>query len=211
MHEIFAQPAIRPRVPRRRVPHPEANEVVAVAFKSRIFHVPGQEKLMKTLWRSSAGAAAYAKEIAQLRRKDIENSFLCGLLHDVAKPVILLALVDIQREMHKNFDLGATLSSFGEFQTKVGEIIADELALPPHIKETILYYSRYKDAPSFAEEAMLVCLADRLSYFAFAPDKADEAAFRNHPIFDDMKLSAEEIDALLAKREDVIQFVDSFS
>ena len=185
--------------------------VVAVAFKSRIFHVPGQEALMKRLWRSSAGAAAYAKEIAQLRRQDVEKAFLCGLLHDVAKPVLLLALVDIQRELHQKFDLGEVLASLEDFPMRVGSIIAEELAVPPQIRETMLYYSKYNEAPTFREDAMQICLADRLSQFVFSSDKPDESTFLNHPVFEDMKLTDEETGALLAKRDEVIKFVDSFT
>ena len=43
------------------------------------------------------GHRAYAKEIARLRRSNVEGAFLCGLLHDIGKPVLLQTLVDIQR------------------------------------------------------------------------------------------------------------------
>jgi putative nucleotidyltransferase with HDIG domain len=184
--------------------------VIAVAFKCRIFEGGGHEHLMRKLWRNSAGTGAFAKEIALLLEGDPENAFLCGLLHDVGKPVVLLALVDLERELRQKLRIEELLDTLDDLHATVGVMIADQLALPPQVKEAISYYTRYNEAPSYADEAKVICLANRLSKFSLESGEFDEQEFRNHPIFADLDLTDGEINTLLTKREKVIQFVDAF-
>src|SRR5262245_31222855 len=66
---------------------------VAVAVQGAVFAGDGCGELFAQLWRHSVMTAFFSKEIARTRRRSAEVAFLCGLLHDIGKAV-LLANVD---------------------------------------------------------------------------------------------------------------------
>ena len=59
----------------------------------------GRERRIKTLWAHSAAAGAWAREIARLRRMNVESAFLIGLMHDIGRPVLLQLVSDLAREL----------------------------------------------------------------------------------------------------------------
>ena len=59
------------------------------SLKSGAFQVPGYEEQVKLLWQHSLASGAFAKEVARIRRVNVESAYLCGLLHGVGKPVVL--------------------------------------------------------------------------------------------------------------------------
>ena len=69
--------------------HPET-------IRERLSRLPEESVV---LFGDSPGVDAFAKEIARMRRANVESAFLCGLLHDIGKPVILQALADLQRDI----------------------------------------------------------------------------------------------------------------
>src|SRR5262245_35894479 len=54
-----------------------------VSCESRLFSVEGYEGRLRMTFRHSLGAGLFAQEIARMRRWNVEEAFLCGLMHDV--------------------------------------------------------------------------------------------------------------------------------
>ena len=183
--------------------------VVAVAMKSRVFQAPGYESEVARLWQHSAGAAAFAKEIARMRRRNVEGAFLCGLLHDVGKPILLLALVDLQKELKQPADRDAVIAAATELHTRVGSLLAERWSLPAQVAESIAFHHNHEAAPTSREAAALTLLANRLSHHVVPPSDLDELQTRDHPVFAELNLYPDEVDALLAKREEVLKFVEA--
>ena len=67
---------------------------VIIACKTRAFQVKGHEAEVRDLFRHSLATALLAREVARMRRLDVENAFVAGLLHDVGRPTLIQALVD---------------------------------------------------------------------------------------------------------------------
>ena len=53
----------------------------SASIKGSAFKVPGWDDEVKRLWQYSLASGAYAKEIARVRRFNVESAYLCGLLH----------------------------------------------------------------------------------------------------------------------------------
>jgi putative nucleotidyltransferase with HDIG domain len=183
----------------------------AVSLHSRVFDVPGYENDIRCLWEHAVGAAAYAKEIARLRRGNVEGAFLCALLHDIGKPVILQALVDVQKEMGVQIDPAVASAIMEAYHTHVGSLIATAWALPPHVAESIAYHHDYLVAPTCGEAVMVTRLADCLSYHLLAPDVFDEDSVRHHPVLADLNLYPDDVEALLAKRDVILRTIEGLS
>jgi HD-like signal output (HDOD) protein len=216
---IANSPAYMPRTPIASLQHAVAmlgvnqlSEIaVTISLKSGAVKIPGHETEIRQLWRHALASGAYAKEIARMRRYNVESAYLCGLLHAVGKPVVLKAITTIASELHISLESSAIFSFIDGYHSRVGSLIATEWALPPQVAEAITYYGVYEQAPSHRQEAMMTCLADRLATYVLIPDSFDDSTLRDHSVFADLNLYPNDVDALLSLKEKVLNLVDTMA
>lgn len=104
---IANSPTYMPRMPivslQQAVARLGLNTVTEIAFVASLqggaFKVPGYEGELKQLWRHAIASAAFAKEIARLRRSNVEAAFLCGVLHAIGKPALLRVVADVEKTL----------------------------------------------------------------------------------------------------------------
>jgi putative nucleotidyltransferase with HDIG domain len=173
--------------------------------------VPGYETEIHDLWRHAFASGAFAKEIARLRRLNVESAFLCGLLHEIGKPVVLKAAVQIVRE--SGFDWGPSVLAalVDRHHARVGTLIAAKWDLPEQVCEAIAYYAEPSSAPSASREATITSLADHLATHLLWPDRLDESTLRGLPVVASLNLYPNDMDALLAAREGILKMVEAMS
>ncbi|MGH7181749.1 MAG: HDOD domain-containing protein [Nitrospiraceae bacterium] len=216
---IANSPAYMPRTPIASLQHAVAmlgvnqlSEIaVTVSLKSEAVKIPGHEADVRQLWRHALASGAYAKEIARTRRYNVESAYLCGLLHAVGKPVVLKTVTTIAAELHIPLEPGAVASLLDGYHSRVGSLIATEWALPPQVAEAITYYEAYEQASSHRQEAMMTCLADRLTTYILIPDSFDDSTLRDHHVFADLNLYPNDVDALLGIKEKILNLVDAMA
>jgi HD-like signal output (HDOD) protein len=216
---IANSPAYMPRTPIASLQHAVAmlgvnqlSEIaVTISLKSGTVKIPGHEADVRQLWRHALASGAYAKEIARMRRYNVESAYLCGLLHAVGKPVVLKTVTTIAGEMHIPLDSSTIIAFLDGYHSRVGSLIATEWALPPQVADAITYYGLYEQAPSHRQEAMMTCLADRLATYILVPDSFDDTTLREHGVFADLNLYPNDIDALLSLKEKVVNLVDTMA
>lgn len=177
---------------------------LAVAIKGKVFSAPGHEADIRELWLHSASAGAWAKEIARLRRRNVEGAFLTGLMHDVGKPVVLQAAVDIFLEAEREVDAATLHAWLDQHHTQVGAQLLGYWSMPDWMQSATLWHHEPERAPDDAVEvASTVCLADLLSHWSLADGKASEDILRHHPVLARLSLYSDDLDELLARREHV--------
>jgi len=216
---IANSPAYMPRNPIVSLQHAVAmlgvsqlSEIaVTVSLKNGAVKIPGYEAEIRQLWRHALASGAYAKEIARLRRYNVESAYLCGLLHAVGKPVVLKTVTTIAAELHVRLEPSAVISFLDGYHSRVGALIAAEWVLPSQVAEAIAYYWAYEQAPAHRQEAMMVCLADRLATYILIPDSFDDSTFRDHSVFADLNLYPNDIDTLQSFKEKVLNLVDTMA
>ena len=216
---VANSPAYMPRTPIASLQHAVAmlgvnqlSEIaVTISLKNGAVKIPGHETEVRQLWRHALASGAYAKEIARMRRYNVESAYLCGLLHAVGKPVVLKTITAIASELHIPLESSTIISFIDGYHSRVGSLIATEWALPPQVAEAITYYGVYEQAPSHRQEAMMTCLADRLATYILIPDSFDDSTLREHGVFADLNLYPNDVDALLSLREKVLNLVDTMA
>jgi HD-like signal output (HDOD) protein len=216
---IANSPAYMPRTPIVSLQHAVAmlgvnqlSEIaVTASLKNGAVKIPGYEADIRQLWRHALASGVYAKEIARLRRYNVESAYLCGLLHAVGKPVVLKTVTTIAAELHMPLEPNAVLSFLDGYHSRVGILIASEWALPSQVAEAIAYYGVYEQAPSHRQEVMITCLADRLATYLLVPDSFDDGTLRDHNVFGDLNLYPNDIDTLLSLKEHVLNLVDTMA
>ena len=216
---IANSPAYMPRTPIASLQHAVAmlgvnqlSEIaVTVSLKSGAVKIPGHEADIRQLWRHALASGAYAKEIARMRRYNVESAYLCGLLHAVGKPVVLKTVTAIAADLHVPLGPDTIHAFLDGYHARVGSLIAAEWALPPQVAAAIAYYFIYEQAPSHQQEAMMTCLADRLATYILIPDFFDGSTLRDHSVFADLNLYPNDVDTLLSLKEKILNLVDTMA
>jgi putative nucleotidyltransferase with HDIG domain len=180
----------------------------AVALRSRVFHVPGYESHMRDLWAHSIATAAYGKEIAHLAHTHAEGAFLCGLLHDIGKPIMLQLLVDLQRELRAPLAPQLVRLAVDAYHVLAGSRLATSWNLPLHVVETIMYHHHHQDAtPVCAEAVAITRLADAVAYHTLTPEADNQGSAHLLPLLADLNCDRVDLHTILAKREEVLRMV----
>ncbi|MBA5873803.1 MAG: HDOD domain-containing protein [Nitrospira sp. CR1.2] len=181
----------------------------SASIKGSAFKVPGWDDEVKGLWHYSLASGAYAKEIARMRRFNVESAYLCGLLHGIGRPVVLQTLVALSKEQGTTLSKELMHQLLDGYYIQVGLLVADDWGLPPPVVESIGFHVDYNYAKTAKQECMTTCLAGRLAKHFLDPEALDEATLREHVVFADLNLYPKDVDALLAHKEKVQAVVEA--
>jgi putative nucleotidyltransferase with HDIG domain len=183
---------------------------VAVSLRGRVFEVPGFQPRVRAIWAHSAATAVYAKEVARLLRRNVEGAFLCGLLHDVGKPIVLQELVDISRERTtKPVPSAIGEAAMDEYHLAIGARLVEFWKLAPWMAEVVRFHHDPEAAPQYAEEARITRLADLLAHWALGKLDPAELATETQ-LLSNLNLYPEDLEKLKGMRAQVIQVAEAF-
>lgn len=177
---------------------------MAVAVRGRLFANRTCADLLDELWKHSVLTGFFTKEIARLRRRNVEIAFLCGLLHDVGKAVLLAGADKLLGTAAPAWPTGALLAAVHQQHVPAGSLLAREWQLPDQIAEAIACHHDVAAARRFADMAMTVCLADQIAHF-LAPDRLGETPteeqVRQHPVLVGLNLYPDQLESLLQLKD----------
>lgn len=188
-----------------------ARIALAVVVKGELFRVEGHEQIVRQLWLHAAASGAWAQEIARTLRHNVETAFLSGLLHEIGKPATLHAIAELESASGIKAGNEHCLALMDEFHARVGELLARKWNLPPPVVESIRCYRDYTAADAFRREALMVHCADHFATVLQADDDAVGTEAGNLPALAELNLYPEDVEALLARREQVEQIVEALS
>lgn len=178
---------------------------LAIAFRVGVFKLKGFEPQVTALFQHSVSAAMFAQEIARTTRRNVDDAFMCGLLHDVGRPVILQALVQILAEQKLRVPESVVIGATSELHADVGGTLADLWALPEAVKMSIRHHHSSAPPEAHANGVRITSLADEMARFAFEPERMPEGELRRHPALGPLELYPEMLDKLLAKADGIRQ------
>lgn len=182
---------------------------LTASLRNGVFQARGHEDAVKSLWRQSVATAAYAKEIAKLRRQNVEMAYLCGLLGAIGKPALLHVLVRLEGELNVRLESAAVAELMDAYHVQVGGLIASQWKLPEQVCIVIAYMHRGEKPPTHGLEVTMTVLAGRFATHLLSPEALDEEGLRTSPGLTGLNFYPEEIDELLAKRDAIMQVVDA--
>ena len=181
------------------------------SLKTGAFKVPGYEDDVKHLWRHSLASGAFAKEVARMRRVNVESAYLCGLLHAIGKPVVLRTATTLASQQRIALEKPVLSGWMAGYHTEVGSMIADKWGLPKQVAVAIQYYGDYDHATEFRQECLLTCVANRLASHLLTPDEMPEDTLRDHSVFAELNLYPQDIDKLLLTKDQVLTIVNAMN
>ncbi|MGB0908947.1 MAG: HDOD domain-containing protein [Nitrospirales bacterium] len=182
----------------------------SVSVQSGVFNVKGYEKEVKGLWRHALTTGLFGKEIARKIRHNVENAFLCGLLHGIGKPVILHSILEISKDAETKPSWAIIEQLMNECHVQVGKKLAESWKLPDPVQETICLYQdhTYAHAQSPTKGAIITCMATHMASFQLDPSSIEEDALRALPVVQDLNFYPEDMDALLELQDTIRSSVE---
>ena len=178
-----------------------------ISLQSDVFQIKGFEDIVRQLWRHAFASGLFGKEIARIRRRNIEGHYLCGLLHGIGKPVILQACIGLQQELNTTLSKPVASLLMKDFHASVGSILTFSWGLPDLVSKTCLYYQNYSEAPMFKDEAIATYLAGKMASHLIDPANQSEEALREDPAFHALNLYPEDVDLLFEKTESISEII----
>lgn len=154
---------------------PVRNVVLAVCFTSRlqganIYGAQGRE-----LMDHAIGTAYLARLVAEKLNEDADEAFMCGLLHDLGK----LLLLKLSRDFIK---YGAPTPSAQEIETvykerhpEIGAKLMKQWALPEALEHPVRFHHDPESCPSHKGQATIAYVANRLAHRYGFGCETDEA------------------------------------
>ncbi len=122
----------------------------------------------KKIWEHSLAVALLSRELGQLLGlRGTEEVFICGLLHDIGKILLLRAdfpgYAALLAEQNESIMLQAEITAYGYNHAQVGSLVASRWGLPDGVCHTILNHHNPSQSQQFAVIAHLICAADMIS------------------------------------------------
>jgi HD-like signal output (HDOD) protein len=178
---------------------------LASAVQSKVFDVPGHETRLQEVWRHCTLAGAWAREIARARRKNSEGAYLCGMLHDVGKPIVLQEAVATARAARLPLTGDAREHCMQVLHERVGARLIAHWKLPDWMAAACGNHHDCERQEAHREFARTAHAADLLAHWHADPARgagADEV-LRARSVFTDLGFYADELQALLEQADRV--------
>lgn len=176
---------------------------LAISVKS-VFHVTQHADLAAQKWQVALATGLVAKEIARIGRRNVEAAFLCGLLHDFGAVVVLRTALLEAKAQGKVIGRAEIEGLMAELGPDVGVRLAELWDLPMRVQAAIRHHRAFALAEEHVNDAALTALA-RAAAEHFLDPATDAKAVRAHDAVAHLNLYDDELDALLATREKIVQ------
>jgi HD-like signal output (HDOD) protein len=180
---------------------------IAMLFtcETRVFRVRGWETEVRKLFVHSLACGLFGQQIAKLAHMNSEEAFLAGLLHDIGAPVLLQALVDLQRETRCAAQRPAVKRAVYDRHARAGSDLARSWSLSTRLVEIIAFHHVPLSSQLTEKSAALVHLADDLSRQLFEDQVEQDQPVASEAVLDTLELTPTDMSTLLAKGRDVLE------
>lgn len=186
------------------------NLALTASLHGRVFVVPGHATLVHDIWIHCAVTAVFARETARKLRRNVEAAFLCGLIHDVGRPIVLQTALRMPRAQG-TFNEAQLHASMDVYHERVGARLASAWGLAEWAGAVVAHHHDPDRAAPFECEARITRLADLLAHWALIPGSGPEDFPVDDPVIVALNLYAEDVDELLAMRAQILIAAEALS
>lgn len=172
-----------------------------IACQAGVFRVAGFEREVRSQFQHSIACALFAQAIARQRRANVEEAFLAGLMHDVGRPMLLQALIDLQQELGYALERETVLSGSDQDHTTVGAALGRAWDMSRRITDTIEQHHSSEPLPSCSELVRTVQLADALAHHLLEPDTTPLESVTGHAALAALEIYPDALADLLSRGE----------
>ena len=188
-----------------------AEIAMAATMGPKLFPAEGFESMVKSIWQSSLATAVWARELARQGRRNVESTFLCGLLYQIGKPVVLQTVLDIAKTADLKIDPEGVGSLMARYQCQVGAFMAVHWQLPIAVLHTINGVGGDGLAEGAQDIVDTVKAAEVFSAVTLEGAKYDAASLAADTAIIEINLYPDDIQQLLEKAESIHETIAALS
>ncbi|UTA47295.1 HDOD domain-containing protein [Simiduia sp. 21SJ11W-1] len=176
---------------------------LAASISAKMFKAPGFENHIQSIWRHALATALWGKEIARQGRRNVEATFLCGLLHSIGRPVVIQAALDCANKTHTKLSEADVLLLEENLHTPVGVAVAQRWEMPQIVCESIEFFHAYEKATQAREQTTMINGGAAFATHMLTPDQLSAEQLTALPVLADLNLYDDEVQSLLDKKDDI--------
>jgi HD-like signal output (HDOD) protein len=143
------------------------DEVSSIAFtlalQGKMLDVPGQHHRARQLWRHALASALWSQQLAEMLARESGLCYLCGLLHNIGKPVALGTVHELARRVQAKLSQEEYEQLIATFHRPIAMRVVDAWRLPPVVKAAVAQWQEYRSAGDARFECNVVNVAQRLA------------------------------------------------
>ncbi len=171
---------------------------LTVSVKGSLLQPGPYGDLAKAAWHHGLGTGLWAKEVARRARKNVEVAYLCGLLHNVGKPLLINHVSNLVKDMDpaQRLDTQELVGVLDRHVAGAGVMVAEEWRLPSAVALTIRYFGDFSSAQNAQDT---VAVVDAGSYFAQEIEDGtfEVSAAVQQPVMQYLNFYPDDVEALL--------------
>ncbi len=193
-----------------------AEIALSASINTRLFNTPGFEQHIAYEIKYSLATGLWAKEVARACRKNVEAGFLAGLLHDIGRPVAIQSSIEIAEKIKVNPSKDEILQIEQLFQQKIGLRVVEKWEMPKSVCESVKYFHNYNEPHDVQMQTMIVVGGAKIaSHYMCEEGNKEECMtvdeLKDQPVFADLNLYQDQIEAVLEKEETINNAVEAMS
>ncbi len=138
---------------------------LSVSLKAALNQPGPYDSEVQDAWTQALAAALWSKEVARRCRKNVENAYLCGLLHNVGIPVVLHRLAAISAETSGAEPLPQTkaVPLAEEFAVDAAVMLVREWRLPELVATCLTHLNEFSGAAENSDAVAIVVVGIALA------------------------------------------------
>jgi HD-like signal output (HDOD) protein len=142
-----------------------ANIAFTLALQGKMLDVDGQHRKARRLWRHSLASALWARQLSSMQGRETGLPYLCGLLHNIGRAVVLGAIHEVAAAAALKLDGNEYDCLIDIFQREVGTRVISAWGLPPPVPAVIAHWEHYGSAGALRWECNVVNIAHKFADF----------------------------------------------
>jgi putative nucleotidyltransferase with HDIG domain len=184
---------------------------LSISCQARIFRVKGHEGRVREMFRHSVATSFVAQEIARRQRRNVEEAFLSGLLHDVGRPLVLQEVVELGKTLHCDLPQFALEQVTDAFHARMGAKVARAWGFAPSLIASIEHHHDPVKADAYQNLAALVALSDDVAHHVLASRPVEIATLEGHPSLPVIHLYVDDLHELLGRSAEILAWTEAFA
>ena len=180
--------------------------VMVISCQSKIFNVADFETDVRESFERSLATAAFSQEIARVRRLNVEDAFLCGLLHDVGRPVLFQSLSDHRTATESPASNHAVRYAADQLRIPMAEKLVRSWDLPERLETIIRNQATPLEAEEYDQQAAILNLAMDLATLAL-DDQKEMPSQLDHPMIGVLNLYPEDVGNIISQHTTILEWV----
>ena len=179
--------------------HTVADLTLALSLKAGMCHAPGHTQYVAEQLRQAILCGLCSRQVALLRRRQIEAALICGLCKSIGRPVVIEAALDcaVRHRMHLNYQDLMILAD--QFEYGATQKVLEAWEMPEVVHAVATHWLDYHTAGEAREQTMTIVAGARLAnVFGKGENPAGRSILARDRVFKDLGISDKQLDQLCA-------------